>query len=255
MRSGINATWREEKNRRKIGLESGKVPQLYLSVCASLSSSWAWVAAGVGDPRRRAEAPRQDPGAVGGGESSQFGAVLHHHFSEEPDGVLARAGGRIEDSMRRSMLDDDGDDRRRRRSRGDEEDLRNVGEVGGAGPAIGVPQDGAVEGEAVEVQRRRRPGRCREMPADDPGGSADGAFNQDLPPARRDRRRRPRPECSANPDQIRKRWLGIRVSNRRIRKETKKENSDHEGRRSRHRKTLLKRAVSWISLNPATTKS
>lgn len=89
-------------------------------------------------------------------------------------------------------------------------DLGLVG-LGGrvAAPALGVPEDGAVEGEAVDVhlgRPRRRRGRRRRgaiaevlgEPAGDRGRAARGAPDHDLPLVPRHRRHGPRAERAAN---------------------------------------------------------
>ena len=91
--------------------------------------------------------------------------------------------------------------------RGGEADLGLVG-LGGrvAAPALGVPEHGAVEGEAVGVHLGgpRRRGRRRAVgavvpgePAGDRGRAARGAPDHDLPLASRHRRHRPRAERAA----------------------------------------------------------
>ena len=86
-------------------------------------------------------------------------------------------------------------------------DLGLVG-LGGrvAAPALGVPEHGAVEGEAVDVHLSgpRRGGRGRGAvaevpgePAGDRGRAARGAPDDDLPLVPRHRRHRPRTERAA----------------------------------------------------------
>lgn len=98
-------------------------------------------------------------------------------------------------------------------------DLGLVG-LGGrvAAPALGVPEHGAVEGEAVGVQLgrprrrgggRRRGGAVAEVllgePAGDRGRAARGAPDDDLPLVAPHRRHRPRTERAANTKRQRER--------------------------------------------------
>lgn len=90
-------------------------------------------------------------------------------------------------------------------------DLGLVG-LGGrvAAPALGVPEHGAVEGEAVDVHlarpRRGRGGRRVAVAAEVPGepagdrgrAAARGAPDDDLPLVPRHRRHRPRTERAAD---------------------------------------------------------
>lgn len=91
------------------------------------------------------------------------------------------------------------------------EGLTDLGLVGLGGrvaaPPLGIPEHGAVEGEAVDVDLGR-PGRARAAgaavaevlgePADDLGRAARGALHDHLPLVLRHSCHRPRAECAAD---------------------------------------------------------